>query len=275
MCVVSLPIVCLHESILYLRNSLASSCISELKWTEVTSAKYRFAGQKFIDWAVDLACRGLLRIDVLCWDMDDTRHKDVFRRDDIADLERMYYHLLRDVFRRRWPDDARWKIFLDFHSALNSDVLKRCLSKVGLGDIVEQTLFGGSSLKRRSYFHIISITQVDSAKKPLVQLADLMVGLSIFSREKYDLYNEWIPEGVCQLALPFSDMQRCHKLTSSQQERFKLLRYFDEACKRHKMGVSLKSQKRLQTKVPDKPIRIWWWEPQGEYDKAPTKERRR
>ena len=39
----------------------------------------------------------------------------------------------------------------------------------------------------------------------------------------------------------------------------------------HKLGVSLKTNNRLQTFNRNNPINFWNYEPQGDYDKAPVK----
>jgi hypothetical protein len=48
---------------------------SEFKWTKLVQAKYRFAAQKIIDLV--LQSNGRLRIDVLIWNINDSRHKNL------------------------------------------------------------------------------------------------------------------------------------------------------------------------------------------------------
>jgi hypothetical protein len=54
-------------------------------------------------------------------------------------------------------------------------------------------------------------------------------------------------------------------------ERFQVLYEFDGGCKNRKMGVSLKTFGGLKTLDPRRPINFWWYEPQHEMDKAPTR----
>ena len=42
-------------------------------------------------------------------------------------------------------------------------------------------------------------------------------------------------------------------------------------CRRYKMGVGFKTNKRLQTYNPHNNINYWPYKPQGDFDKAPTR----
>ena len=72
-----------------------------------------------------------MRVDVLIWDMEDSRHKEVPDRDDKADFSRMYYHLLHSVLKLRWPDGARWLICPDQHGEMDCMTLEQCLGWKG------------------------------------------------------------------------------------------------------------------------------------------------
>lgn len=88
-----------------IKARLQGSDVSEFKWSELGGARERFAAIKLCQLAVQAACQGRLRVDVLIWDIRDRRH-NIPGRDDIANLQRMYYHLFRNVLRARWPNDA-------------------------------------------------------------------------------------------------------------------------------------------------------------------------
>ena len=71
-----------------------SGVSSEFKWTKVRNRRYRKVADRMIDLIFEnLTCT---RVDVLTWDTQDDRH-DVPGRDDLANLERMYYHLVLNV----------------------------------------------------------------------------------------------------------------------------------------------------------------------------------
>lgn len=109
-----------------LRNLLKESGVSEFKWKNLDGARERFAAMKMCQFAVKSALNGKLRIDVLVWDIADRRHK-VPGRDDIANLQRMYYHLFRNVLRARWPNYAVWRLHPDEHTAMDWETVQDCL----------------------------------------------------------------------------------------------------------------------------------------------------
>jgi hypothetical protein len=83
-----------------LNQIITQSNISEFKWVDLTSARHRFAAQKMFDFSIQSTLNKLIRIDVLTWDTEDKRHK-IQGRDDIANLQRMYYHLFKNVMHKR------------------------------------------------------------------------------------------------------------------------------------------------------------------------------
>ena len=57
------------------RRLLDESSVQEFKWKKIDGAKERFAAEKLCRFAVDKASAGQLRVDVLIWDIEDSRHK--------------------------------------------------------------------------------------------------------------------------------------------------------------------------------------------------------
>jgi len=254
-----------------LQKILAESNVSEFKWKKLTGAKERHATKKLIDFAVSQVCGGNLRIDVLIWDIEDSRHK-VQRRNDIANLQRMYYHLFRNVLRMRWPNNAVWQLNPDEHTAIEWDTIQDCLVNVSERVEVENNLFTGTKFTYRlqKEFGIRTIKPVNSQQEPLLQLADMFAGLAVFSREKFEEYKQWLQNKSAQLQL-FDDSQKQEKISRSSIERFEVLRELNRKCKHHKLGVSLCSSKGLLTHDPAKPLNFWLYEAQDPKDKAPTK----
>jgi hypothetical protein len=84
---------------------LRESEVKELSWKELRGARERFAARKVVDLVFDLVIEGVLRMDAVVWDTYDSRH-NVRQRDDVANLGRMYHHLLRLVLARRWEEAA-------------------------------------------------------------------------------------------------------------------------------------------------------------------------
>jgi hypothetical protein len=136
-------------------------------------------------------------------------------------------------------------------------------------DIFSQGNFG---LDLKEEFGIKQIVPCQSCKEPLVQLADLFVGLAAYSRNRYDSYELWQRTygQEQQLGLFRPDPQSATKLSKRDLSRCHVLATFNVACKRRKLGVGLKDSRGLKTYDPSNPINFWWYEPQHEEDRAPT-----
>ena len=124
-------------------------------------------------------------------------------------------------------------------------------------------------------FGIQEIQPLRSIETPLLQLADLFAGMGAFSHERFDLYQIWLhrKRSAEQPSLPleFERDDKKAEFSRSERERFHVLSAFDEMCKAHKLGVSLKTWQGLRTPDPRKPINFWVYEPQHPDDKAPTR----
>lgn len=265
-----------HANLEYaLRSLLKESGVSEFKWKKLGGAKERSAAIKICNFAIEKASDSSLRVDVLIWDIQDSRH-NVPARDDIANLQLMYYHLFRNVLRKRWPDDAVWRLHPDEHTALDWKTVRDCLENAS--EIVERecSLFTGDEFSIRLHhreFGIDTIQPVQSDQHPLLQLADLFAGLAVFSREKFDEYQQWLETESPQAPL-FAQSEDSISPSRASRERFEVLKIFDERCKQHKLGVSLRNQRGLWTPDPKNPINFWLYDPQHPEDRAPQKAKR-
>jgi hypothetical protein len=251
---------------------LAESNAGELKWEKVRNTKYRLAALKTADYAIRLARAGVMRIDVLVWDIWDRRH-DIQGRDDLQNLQRMYYHLFKNVLVNRWPSGSTWHLFPDEHTGIDWRNMEDVLDNSGSWVETESNLFTGGKLhlRLRREFSIVEIAPVRSHAAPGVQIADLFAGLAVYSRSSYERF-----EGTesCrdkrQGCLAFSNEPRVH-MSNADVERCRLLAEFNAACKSKRLGVSLKTHWGLRTLNPENPINFWWYEPQHDADRAPTK----
>jgi hypothetical protein len=258
-----------------LRSLIQNSGIAEFKWQKLDSKTDRKAALKMLHYAIDKACAGVLRLDVLTWDIQDKRHR-VQGRNDTANLERMYYHLFRNVLRARWPNDAVWRLCPDEHSGMRWDKVAGFLGIASTRLDTRQDLFSqeGFNMRLRQEFGIEQILPCQSHKESLIQLADLFVGLAAYSRGCYERYQEW--ERTCgqQPSLFTVETTMPIKLSRSDHERCAVLAELDAIRKRRRLGVSLKTNQGLKTFDPANPINFWWYEPQHEEDKAPVKSQR-
>lgn len=271
---VTAPVEALDDLNQRLTQLLDESGVSEFKWKKLRGAKERFAAQKMCDLAVDLAPSGWPRVDVLIWDIQDSRH-DIPARDDIANLQRIYYHLFRNVLRSRWPHSAVWRLHPDEHTAMDWNTVQDCLENVADRLEIERSVFtkGQFRIRLRREFGLEEIRSVSSHEQPLLQLADLFAGMAVFSRDQFDAYQEWLAAKDPQSRL-FDDRNEAPDASRSSRERFLVLQHLDDACKRRKLGVSLKSKRGLWTPKPENPLNFWMYEPQHPADRAPQKVRR-
>ncbi len=106
---------------------LAISGVGEFAWNRLRDAKHRLAAEKVVDYVVKHSHKGALRMDVIIWDTHDSRHNVPFR-DDTANLTRMYYHLISDTAKNRWPTDASWLYCVDERTDVDWDALQQCLA---------------------------------------------------------------------------------------------------------------------------------------------------
>lgn len=154
------------------------------------------------------------------------------------------------------------------------NTVQDCLENVADRLEVEQSLFTGGQfrIRLRREFSLEEIRQVSSHEQPLLQLADLFAGMAVFSRDRFDAYQKWLAAKEPQSQL-FDGRNEAPDASPSARERFLLLEYFDRACKKRKLWVSLKRKNGLWTPNPKNPINFWMYEPQHPKERAPTKAR--
>ena len=272
-CLVSLgkdDLECLEDE---LSSIIDRAGINEFKWTQLKSRKYSIVAQEMCSFAIRSAATKKLRIDVLLWDMTDSRH-DGGQVDDARNLGFMYYKLFRYVFRMRWPHDALWALYPDQHYQVDWQTVEECLGHVSTQmDFESPSLFNErGSIRLLQEFGLAKICPVVSHDQPLLQLADLFAGLSVFSHEEYPGYVEWQKANPQRpLLLQLEDSSGEAQFTKRSRSRFPVLQNFDSNCKRYKLGVSLKKRHGLHTPDHSKPLNFWIYQPQHSADIAPQK----
>jgi hypothetical protein len=252
---------------------LRESGLREFKWEKLRQARERFAALKMMDRAIELSTSGRLRVDVLIWDTYDSRHS-VQGRDDVANLQRMYYQLFKNVLQQRWPTGSTWHLRPDENSALDWATVQDYLDSAGLTIQVQGNLLEGSfRLRLARDFSVLQICEACSLDTPLCQLADLFAGIGAYSHAAYDKYECWLctQSGQMALDLDLDDRSPDPQLSNKDRERCTVIKHLDDQCKRHKLHVGLKSSRGLRTYDPTYPINFWPYEPQHPDDKAPVR----
>ena len=249
-----------------LKKLLHDSNVREFKWQKLKDAKYKFCAQKLIDNVWKLIQTDDARVDVVIWDMNDSRHS-IKNRDDKANYGRMFFHLHSNALKRR-PKSLTWELFPDEGVGVDWNTVSQCIDARGKRrELVDLPLFG--KFFDDPHYNITKLKEVKSHEEPCCQVADLFAGMSIFSRTHYDLYEKWCECNTPSLPLFPEEMP---SMSRAEKHRFPIIYYFDLGCKSRKLGVSLKSNRYLRTPDPNNPINFWHYIPQHEMDKAPTKD---
>ena len=249
-------------------SALEESGVREFAWKDLTTAKRRFAAEKIVDHVFELASPGQLRVDVLIWDTHDARHR-IMGRDDTANLARMYYHLMANVMRDRWPRDASWIQHVDKRTDIDWTELEQCLAgrtrKEREGAQAE--LFANTV----TYRFLPIVEQVSSDEHVLIQVADLFAGMAAFSWNEAQSHGEWVTRQSRQLR-QLRLMPQCTDVSISKSASPKH-EVLERLASSRLFYVSLKAAdgEGLRTYGPDHPINFWKYIPQGEFDKAPLR----
>lgn len=248
----------------------SESNVSILEWKKIESAKDRLCAIKVLDFLFPIFQQGNIKVDIIIWDIEDSRH-NVEKRDDLENLKRMYYHLMRNTFKNRWKDSHKWMIVPDEFTAFDWGSIKDIISTQQYQyESIDEDLFtdnNGFSFIMKNYFRIYDLQEGRSKEEIFLQVADLFAGMGAFSHKNYDKYEVWLLEKDSLFPI------NSDKVYSKRDiERFQVIYQFDNLCKRNKLQVSLKTEKGFVSKNFDKPINFWRYIPQHESDKAPVKE---
>lgn len=255
------------EAIEHINNNLLKireeSNVKEFKWQKVKGAKYRFCADKLVYFIVNSLYKYDIRIDVMIWDTYDSRHS-IQGRNDNANFERMFFHLLSDSMRRR-GQKSKWSIYPDKQMGIDWKTVRDCLKSVGRRKkFINSPLFG--DFFTDPYYDIENFEEIDSQFSPCCDVADFFAGISVFSKNSYDKYSQWKEN-----QLPNLFKQESLALSNREKFRFKVMDYLNAQCKNGKLGVSLKTGRCFSTPNPNNPINFWHYKPQNEMDKAPIK----
>jgi len=258
-----------------LTDILSTEKVYELKFSEIQgyhSYQAKIA-RRFIRCVLEHFIKNYrIRIDVLTWDIGDSRH-NIPNRDDIANLKYMYYKVLIHIA-RQW-NQVHWNLYPDNNSQIDWGAIKGRLdiSSLNPSRSQQRTLMDLSQDDRLCQFK--KIQQLDSIQEPIIQLADLFAGMARFSGEEGINCIEWLIAFGNRNQLRFKTL--CTDKTKDKSTRIRECRYqlvggLDRICKSYRLGVSLRKNNRLWTPNRNKPLNFWNYEPQGEYDRAPMKE---
>lgn len=241
-----------------LQNGMAGCAAAELKWTGRWSYAKIAAARCALDVLASEAGRGRLRLDVLTWDIEDSRHT-VKGRDDRLNLAIMYYHLCRNVFRLRWGSTAVWRFFPDRHSGIDWHELEEIL---GAGAPTSASCFADNLAKLPRY-RVAEVRPVAARDHRLTQVCDLLAGAAAFSWEECGEYRDWRRSRIPTLFPPTNLTPH----NRSHESRFQLIQHIRDKWPRWLSMDALG----LRTDDPALPVNFWLYRPQHSRDRAPAR----
>jgi len=183
----------------------------------------------------------------------------------------MFFNIFKNVLSKRWPDGSVWLLCPDKNSFINWEKIVSFLENRNFRfELRKNNLLRNQiSIKIIKEFGVHGVNPIDSMKQPLIQLADLFAGMTVFSRKDYDLYENWLRTQSRQRKL-FENLEE-FKVSNSAYERCRVLCEIDSKCKENRLYISLKSNRGLKSYKPDYPINFWFYQPQHDMDKAPIR----
>lgn len=248
------------------------------EWKDVRTADKLATAKDWLGVAVEQALAGHIRIDVLVWDMKDSRHRDLPGRDDTENLKRMFRWLLVKTA-DKWPANALWKIYPDEMSGVNWKDIEAYLRSKPLSWYEGQSSsqrsmgLGGEPLGLRPRVEIEQAT----SEHPLIQLADLFAGMTAFSWLKADNHALWL-ERQREKSQPsmFEELDLAPPNThiaKGEDAKHDALDFFHRLSRKSELGAGMSSSngKGLRTADPARPTNFWHWKPQSSHDRAPIK----
>lgn len=259
---VSMP-TCIARSLHIDLSQLANeSDTNEVKWNKLGSAKMRCAARKYIDCVLSDKYRTHLRIDSLTWDMEDTRCKNVRKRDDIKNYNMMYYQLLHHVLHNVNNSNLSWTIIADENTAGHWEELSDYLVNKRLDKSTRDAYSFNIDKLPSQFLDKVTVIGGNSEVFNIIQIADLIAGMVTYLYNRPYIYDIVIDQ-LC-LLLNKQDISK------RDRERVKFLKKVIPLLKSYASTLVWNSQG-LVTKDPKESINFWLYQPQGGYDKAPTK----
>lgn len=254
-----------------IKEILRKNDIKEFAWKKTCGdGKYTKCALDLINFLLDEAItKNIIRIQVIIWDIYDSRHT-IKGRDDKKNFQIMYFRILSHTIDIRENCDT-FSLYPDEKDDTCWSEIENHLSKNKFF-VVEGKNFNPETDNLADNFiikdKIEKCSPSNSCQTPLIQCADLLAGLATFSYENYEKYNKWRIDEATSFLLP-NLKKELDKYSKSEKTRFtilqKLLTNILIARK-----IRLDSKKGLSTfKNPQ--FNFWLYSPQGDYDKAPLK----
>jgi len=247
---------CLRDK---LAKTLSDKNIEEVKFLNIRGYRSPItqAAIDFIECTVnDFAIYNRVRVDTITTD-NESLGRNNYDSGNKPELERMYYCVLANIV-RRWKS-TKWCFYPDVSSKINWSEIITYLNMTRQQRKVREPLLVELMLGENTQFQFSEVEQRNSAEEPLIQLADLFSGMACFSHKENVGCAEWVArwKDERQGKLIPSMERNNRNITKLQKCRYKLIGGLYYLCHKHRLGVSIRSKKHLNTWKPNNPINFW------------------
>lgn len=161
--------------------------INDFKWERVRSGDSVQIATDLLTLALRLSSRHVIEVDPIVWDAHDPANQKARTR--LADV---YAQAIRNVLLRHDGFQLNWMLFPDEMLGMDWQMLRKRLNDSALDVQHIQNSYGngiqvGKVIRRVHDYMIRKVVPCDSAKNPVVWIADLMAGMARLMHEQiYD-----------------------------------------------------------------------------------------
>ena len=250
-----------------LQEALDNNNVSELKFVKINGhSKYTKAAKEFIKLAIEYIKTLKIKIYAITWDTYDSRH-NVNGRKDIENLKRMYYHLLCVCIKHWNKEGITWGFYPDEFCGIDWNEIITFIENRSLTKNRDNYNSLWDTNVTLEFPEFSNIKDLVSENYPIIQLCDLFAGMVRFSHSKSNELLKWREQTHDGMTLFEEDKTL---FTNGVDTKCKVINYFYDLSKKYRLGVSLNKMKHLHTFSPKNNFFFWKYDPQGEYDKAPS-----
>jgi len=238
-----------------LGETLRDKKVDEVKFSKITrsGSPRTEAAVDFVGCVVnEFAVYNRVRIDTITTDNGCVSGGDYDSGSD-PDLEGMYCRVLPTVG-RRWGY-TKWDLYADENSGVNWSGIVSCVNMTSILTLEGNKEAFIDRTGEDAQFEFSEVEELDSEGEPLVQVADLFAGMARFLHEDNGGWAEWLArgDGTQGELMPCMAWDRGN-ITRSKECRYRLIGRLYSLCRRHRLYVSLGSEKHLRTWRPQSPI---------------------
>lgn len=252
-----------------LKSVLEANNKKEIRFKNLKNNHAVKIAEEFLNISFKYLLSSKIKIYVLVWDKKDSRH-NVPGRCDIQNLKRMYYKIMI-VIKRHWMVNAKWEFYPDEFSGIDwdNDIIHYLKNTTMQKKNPHPKL--SEAFEEVNFPDYTNVKELESNKYAIIQLADLYAGLIRTSRSDSKKFMPWYQYKTITEHPTLFDIGEAPLISNSQLPKFELMYRFKKKTESLKMGVSLNENKYFSKRDKKFNLFIWHYEPQGTYDKAPTK----